>query len=191
MEIRFLRSPRLNDAACRGRHVRCGRTARHRTHAAPDSHLDVAREHALSSLIAGMLHGTIAQVQRVAGRRTLLIAAPAGERHELGCLFAACLAASRGVRCVYQGADVPARDPVAAAEKAGAEAIALSLPQSPVPDQVAGELAAICARTRARGPLWIGGEGAAAPDRAGRLPPSCPAPLTTGFAAALDRWAQA
>jgi len=154
--------------------------------------LDVAQEHALSSLIAGMLHGSIAQMQRVAGRRTLLIAAPAGERHELGCLFAAYLAASRGVRCVYLGADVPARDLVAAAEKAGAEAIALSLPQTPVPDRVAAELAAICARTRARGPLWIGGEGAAALAREGRLPASCPAPLTmTDFVDALDRWAQA
>ncbi len=154
--------------------------------------LDIAQEHALSSLIAGMLHGMIGQMQRVAGRRTLLIAAPAGERHELGCLFAAYLAASRGVRCVYLGADIPARDLATAAEQTGAEAIALSVAHAPAPDRIADELAAICARGRARGPLWIGGEGAAALAREGRLPPNCPAPLTmSDFAAALDRWVHA
>ena len=57
----------------------------------------------------------------------LLVATPAGQRHELGALMAAVVAASDGWRVTYLGADLPATEIAAAAVTRKVTAIALSL----------------------------------------------------------------
>jgi MerR family transcriptional regulator, light-induced transcriptional regulator len=54
-------------------------------------------------------------------------ATPAGERHELGLLSAALLAASAGYGVVYLGQDLPAEDIAHAATTAGARIVLISL----------------------------------------------------------------
>jgi cobalamin-dependent methionine synthase I len=57
----------------------------------------------------------------------MLFATPAGERHELGLLSAAVLAASAGGRVVYLGSDLPAAEIAHAAATAGADIVVMSL----------------------------------------------------------------
>lgn len=57
----------------------------------------------------------------------LLVATPAGQRHELGALMAAVVAASDGWRVTYLGSDLPATEIAAAAVTRRVTAIALSL----------------------------------------------------------------
>jgi hypothetical protein len=61
----------------------------------------------------------------------LLFATPAGERHELGSLGAAMLAASAGLGVAYLGPDLPARDIVDSARPAGAQVLVLGLTAIP------------------------------------------------------------
>ena len=57
----------------------------------------------------------------------LLFATPAGERHEIGTLGAAMLAASSGLGVAYLGPDLPAREIVESVKPAGAQVLVLGL----------------------------------------------------------------
>ena len=57
----------------------------------------------------------------------LLFATPAGERHEIGTLGAAMLAASSGLGVAYLGPDLPAREIVDSVRPAGAQVLVLGL----------------------------------------------------------------
>jgi methanogenic corrinoid protein MtbC1 len=56
-----------------------------------------------------------------------VFATPPGERHELGIMAAAMLAAAAGLGVVYLGADLPPEDVVEAARRTGARAVVLGL----------------------------------------------------------------
>ncbi|MBT8438487.1 MAG: cobalamin B12-binding domain-containing protein [Gammaproteobacteria bacterium] len=58
---------------------------------------------------------------------SLLVTTPVGQRHELGALMAAVIAAMEGWRCRYMGADMPATEIVAAAVASDSKGILLSL----------------------------------------------------------------
>jgi MerR family transcriptional regulator, light-induced transcriptional regulator len=58
---------------------------------------------------------------------TVIVATPAGEFHELGAMIAAAAAAEEAWRVVYLGANLPAKDIVAAATKVNADLVALSI----------------------------------------------------------------
>jgi methanogenic corrinoid protein MtbC1 len=57
----------------------------------------------------------------------LVVATPAGQRHELGALVVAAAAGADGWRVTYLGADTPAGDIAAAVRQVGAPVLALSL----------------------------------------------------------------
>jgi methanogenic corrinoid protein MtbC1 len=91
-----------------------------------------AQEH----LIAASLRSILGALLRTAppaptAATTMVFATLPGERHELGLLSAAVLAAHRGRRAIYLGADVPARDLVHAANAldAAAVVVAATMPQ--------------------------------------------------------------
>lgn len=76
----------------------------------------------------------------------LVVATPAGERHELGAALVAAAAAEAGWRVIYLGADLPAADIAAAAKHARARAVALSVVQADDPRAVGREIARIAGR---------------------------------------------
>lgn len=57
----------------------------------------------------------------------LVVATPSGERHELGALMVAAVAAFEGWRPVHLGTDLPVTEIAAAAQSLGARAVALSI----------------------------------------------------------------
>lgn len=65
-------------------------------------------------------------LQRTRGP-AIVVATPAGQRHEIGALLAAAVAASEGWRVLYLGADLPAASIATAVRTMAAEAVALSI----------------------------------------------------------------
>jgi len=85
-----------------------------------------AQEHLASGIIRGVLGGLLRSLPRTPGAARIVFATPAGERHELGLLCGAVLAASAGYSTAYLGPDLPAADIAQAALKADAKALVLA-----------------------------------------------------------------
>jgi methanogenic corrinoid protein MtbC1 len=87
----------------------------------------VGQEH-IATAAARNLLGSLIRVQSPRdGRAGLVFATPPGERHELGIMAAAMLAAVAGLGVVYLGADLPLEDVVEAARRTGARAVILGM----------------------------------------------------------------
>jgi DNA-binding transcriptional MerR regulator/methylmalonyl-CoA mutase cobalamin-binding subunit len=91
-----------------------------------DGRLGIAHEHFASAAVRRVL-GWILRTYEVSGTAPrVVVATPAGQRHELGAMLAAAAAASEGWGVTYLGADLPAEDVLAAARQSRARAVALS-----------------------------------------------------------------
>lgn len=71
-----------------------------------------AQEHLVSATVRSVLGGLLRTMPPAADVHTMVFATLAGERHELGLLSAAVLAAHAGRRVTYLGPDVPGADVV-------------------------------------------------------------------------------
>jgi MerR family transcriptional regulator, light-induced transcriptional regulator len=116
-----------------------------------------SQEHAVSAVVRSVLGGLLRTVARPDGSPSVLFATPAGERHELGLLCAAVLAAAAGCRVVYLGPDLPAEDIGHAAARSRAGIIVLS---ATTPDAVSRrELKALGEQLQPF-EIWVGGPAA-------------------------------
>jgi MerR family transcriptional regulator, light-induced transcriptional regulator len=86
-----------------------------------------AQEHLVSSTLRSVLGGLLRATVRPQALPKVVFATPAGERHELGLLSAALLAASAGYGVVYLGADLPSADIAHAAATAGSRIVLVGL----------------------------------------------------------------
>ena len=86
-----------------------------------------AQEHLVSSVIRSVLGGLLRTSTRPHASPRIVFATPTGERHELGLLSAALLAAAAGYGVVYLGPDLPAADIAHAAATAGARVVIIGL----------------------------------------------------------------
>ena len=120
-----------------------------------DGELSIAEEHLLTgmlrNLLASLTHG------RAGHGRPVVLATPAGERHEIGLLLVALLARDAGVNVVYLGVDLPAGDIVTAAANSRACAVGLSVAVGKNRARACVEVAAIQAALSADVELWLGG----------------------------------
>lgn len=119
----------------------------------------IAHEHLISSTMRHLL-GSFLRVYswRDAAIR-LLFATPSGDRHEIGILGAAMLAATSGLGVAYLGPDVPAREIVDAVKASGARVLVLGLTLTEKDKQKERELQAIVRDLPAKVELWAGGLG--------------------------------
>jgi DNA-binding transcriptional MerR regulator len=127
----------------------------------------VAHEHLMSSAVRSILGSFLRVYARPGVPARLLFATPAGERHELGTLGAAMLAAGSGLGVAYLGPDLPARDIIDSVQPAGAQVLVLGL--TAVPNGKAKErerrpqdreLRTIVRNLPRDVELWVGGRGA-------------------------------
>jgi DNA-binding transcriptional MerR regulator len=125
---------------------------RHRT--------SIAQEHLMSSTIRSILGAFLRVYARPGVATRLLFATPAGERHELGTLGAAMLAASSGLGVAYLGPDLPAADIVESVKPAGARVIVLGLTRVSGGRGTEQDLRAIVRDLPLDIELWAGGRGA-------------------------------
>jgi len=120
----------------------------------------VAHEHLMSSTVRSILGSFLRMYARPGVPARLLFATPAGERHELGTLGAAMLAASSGLGVAYLGPDLPARDIVESVKLAGAHVLVLGLTTTSAVKALQRELRTIIRDLPRDIELWAGGRGA-------------------------------
>lgn len=117
----------------------------------------IAHEHLISSTLRHLLGSFL----RVHARRDipigLLFTTPSGERHEIGILCAAMLAASQGLRVSYVGPDLPAREIVTAVTSANARVLVLGLTLTGTGGAKQRDLRTIVRDLPSRVEIWVGG----------------------------------
>jgi methanogenic corrinoid protein MtbC1 len=122
----------------------------------------IAHEHMMSAAMRHLL-GTFLRLYghgRSASR--LLFATPTGERHEIGILGAAMLAASQGFSVSYVGPDLPAREVVEAVNRSEADVLVLGLTLTQRDRLRVRELRTILGSLPTHVEVWVGGPGTGA-----------------------------
>jgi methanogenic corrinoid protein MtbC1 len=127
-----------------------------------DGRFRIAHEHLATSLIRSFLGNLRSTGTLPAGAPELVVATPAGTRHELGALVVSVLAASDGWRVLYLGPDLPAEEIAAAARSKGAKAVALSVVYPMDDPQLVSELRRLRKQLGQEVALLVGGGSAAA-----------------------------
>jgi methanogenic corrinoid protein MtbC1 len=120
----------------------------------------IAHEHLMSSTMRNILGSFLRLYARPDVATRLLFATPAGERHEIGTLGAAMLAASSGLGVAYLGPDLPAREIVASVKPAGAQVLVLGLTATTTAKAAQRELRTIVHDLPTQVELWAGGPAA-------------------------------
>jgi DNA-binding transcriptional MerR regulator len=119
----------------------------------------IAHEHLATGLVRSTL-GSLFRLYAAAEKgETMVLATPPGERHELGLLLVALLAAAHGWRVVYLGTEVPPAEMALAVRLTNARVLALSLASGC--QRSDEELAAISSFLPISTRVWIGGADAA------------------------------
>ena len=121
----------------------------------------IAHEHLMSSTMRNILGSFLRLYARPEASARLLFATLAGERHEIGTLGAAMLAASSGLGVAYLGPDLPAREIVDSVRPAGAQVLVLGLTATSAGKAKERELRTIVRDLPKEVELWAGGRGAA------------------------------
>ena len=120
--------------------------------------LTAAQEHLLTASVERLVMTTMNTFQKSARGPGVVFGTLTGERHALGSLLAAFLAASQGLRCIYLGAELPPAELAEAAVRSHAAAVALSLVAAVPP--IASQLAELRRRLPSEIDLWLGGSAA-------------------------------
>ncbi|HET9531786.1 MAG TPA: MerR family transcriptional regulator [Blastocatellia bacterium] len=118
--------------------------------------IGVAHEHLASNLLRNLLSSLFRLYPPGSAAETMVMATPAGERHEFGLLLAALLVATHGWKTVYLGADLPASEIVYSVRLTGARFLALSI-IGPGDEKIEKELEAIASEVGPGVRVWIGG----------------------------------
>lgn len=120
----------------------------------------IAHEHLMSASMRSILGSFLRLYARPDATVRLLFATPSGDRHEMGTLGAAMLAASSGLGVAYLGPDLPARDIVESVKPAGAHVLVLGLTTASASKAREQELRTIVRDLPKDVELWAGGRGA-------------------------------
>lgn len=132
----------------------------------------ISHEHLATAIVRTVLGSLLATQPAAPVPRTMVVATPAGEQHELGALLAALLAAVAGWDPLYLGPNVPAAEILAAAGRGGAAAVAISIVNLPGAADAAGAegyLATLADGLPSSVALLVGGAGAAGLALPGRV----------------------
>jgi DNA-binding transcriptional MerR regulator/methylmalonyl-CoA mutase cobalamin-binding subunit len=119
--------------------------------------LSVAQEHMTSALLRNLLGSLIPLYRRTSPASKLLFATPSGEQHEFGILLSAMLAVGGGIGIIYLGANLPAEEIVAAAQKAAPEAVILGFIGANGAKAGLRDVQEVARKLPAKIELWIGG----------------------------------
>jgi len=116
--------------------------------------LSIAQERIVSMALRKQLSSVLDTYSRIATGPIMVLATPSGERHELGILMCALLAAARNLRCHYLGPDLPMADLATYASRVNADVVVLSVLMN---DGTAAQLAELSQYLPASIELWGGG----------------------------------
>jgi MerR family transcriptional regulator, light-induced transcriptional regulator len=122
--------------------------------------LTAGAEQLVAVTLRRVLEGVMPALHVSGDAPNLLLATPAGDRHEIEAVMAAATAAVEGWCVTYLGPGVPASDIAAAAVNASARAVGVTVPRAGGRDLLLEELRALRHRLSTRVPLFVGGAGA-------------------------------
>lgn len=122
--------------------------------------LSPAHEHMATAVVQAVVLEVLLSLAEEQGSPVFVSATPMGERHEIGALLAATVAAAEGWRAVYLGPDLPADEIAAAALVAGAAVVGLSVIFLLDRDNLVAEVRRLRELLPASVPLLVGGAGA-------------------------------
>jgi DNA-binding transcriptional MerR regulator/methylmalonyl-CoA mutase cobalamin-binding subunit len=134
--------------------------------------LRVASEHLASASVRNLLGLALRRRSRSSASPPILFTTLAGERHELGALACAAIAADLGADAIYLGPDLPTGEVVAAAEATSAGAVAVSTSRCAPARQRERAVRKLRRELPPDVALWLGGAGIEdlpLPDRAERV----------------------
>jgi MerR family transcriptional regulator, light-induced transcriptional regulator len=119
----------------------------------------IAQERLVTAAVRKQVASVLDTYNRIASGPLMVFTTVTNERHELGILMCALVAASRGLRCLYLGPDLPAADIATVGERTGAAVITLGFVASEDHATAANELAYLGAHLPSSVEIWIGGGG--------------------------------
>lgn len=122
--------------------------------------VSVAHEHLLSATIRNVLGSFLRLYGHPRSPVRVLVATPSHERHELGTLGAAMMAAAGGLDVLYLGPDLPAGDLVDCAVAAEADVVIVGVTGAVSADAIQDQVHAIARRLPPDIELWVGGAAA-------------------------------
>ncbi len=122
--------------------------------------LTTGQEHLATSMVRRVVMGAMQTGDVPADAPSLIVATPAGERHEVGALFVAAAAMAKGWRVTYLGADLPAKDIADTALAMDARGVALSVVFPTDRRQLVREIKDVRSRLPAHVFVIVGGSGA-------------------------------
>jgi MerR family transcriptional regulator, light-induced transcriptional regulator len=122
--------------------------------------LAAGTEHLVAVTLRRVLEGIMPALHVASDAPNLLLATPAGDRHEIEAVMAAATAAAEGWCVTYLGPGVPASEIAAAAMHVSARAVGVTVPRVGGHDFLLGELRALQLRLSPGVPLLVGGTGA-------------------------------
>jgi len=120
----------------------------------------IGHEHLMSSAMRNILGSFLRLYARPEVATRLLFATLAGERHEIGTLGAAMLAASSGLGVAYLGPDLPAREIIEVVTPAGVQVLVLGFTATSGGAAKEREIRTIVRDLPKDVELWAGGKGA-------------------------------
>jgi DNA-binding transcriptional MerR regulator len=122
--------------------------------------IGIAQEHLMSAAVRHILGSFLRLHARREAPAKLLFATLPGDRHEIGTLGAAMLAASSGLGVVYLGPDLPTRDIVNSVTPANAQVLVIGMTTISAGSGTERALRAIVRDLPLDVELWTGGHGA-------------------------------
>jgi methylmalonyl-CoA mutase cobalamin-binding subunit len=122
-----------------------------------DGRLTIAQEHMTSALVHNLVGALVPLYRRTSTAGKLLLATPGGEHHEFGILLSAMLAAGGGLGIVYLGANLPAAEIVAAAQRTAPQAVVLGFIGANGDQAGLKDLQEVAQKLPSQIEFWVGG----------------------------------
>lgn len=120
----------------------------------------VVQEHLVSGVIRRQLSYALDRLAVSADGPRILFTTLGGERHEMGSLMTAVVAASTGCRCVYLGPDLPVAEVGRFCQHQPVDLVALSLVTQPEVNDAGAQLRQLRTALPRSIQVWIGGQAA-------------------------------
>jgi len=121
---------------------------------------NVAQERIVTAAVRRQVGAVLDTYSKISSSDPIVFATLPEERHELGLLMSALIAASKGIRCHYLGTELPAADLATYASRVGASAIVLSFVLQNPRTSAGPSLADLVLRTPKDIRIWVGGRAA-------------------------------
>lgn len=118
--------------------------------------INIATEHALTSIFKEEITVAIRTLQMSANGPTIIFTTPSKELHEIGLLMGSYIAASEGFHCHYLGPNLPFEDLIGMIDEFNPAAVVLSIVNKKYDDTLENELTHLSKELPKEIELWIG-----------------------------------